>query len=621
MRKNQLLTLIFALFILGALFLYTFLIVKASPSTSQNLKVQVERALTVQYGGLTIINDTVKLSTYNGELNIQNFSIGFPYAYKSNLFQCFAYNTTNPNQKFNITLDTGLKTNGYYAIGYYGVTVTLPQSIRLTSDETFNFTVTFILSNLVSTSSTEKVTVQDDPDTPVNETQTQRVTMFKVNFPAYPSLTFSAERCNVKVILPKNASYEVSSFGSDYTLLTLDDRQIMNHTKTSLEPLAYEFAWLNFSISETSPAIYQIPIVEIGELHREIRLDEWKQIFVTDLFTIVNKGIKLPNPIFMRLPQGVIKGSVSASDMAGNAFTVSLEDANTTTYRITLITAPNQNETLKMKVVYKLPWDKYVSQQGWDNINLNLFSMNDPYWTPKKLVVKLILPEGARLLSFSSAAAETKIEKTVFTETISFIYHNATFFGDPSVSLTFSYVPFWSSFRPTLWIGAAVFLVGVMVYLWHMRKPSVAAPMLRIPIRPEFLRDFVDAYERRAKAQLELESLEQQVRRGRIPRRQYKVRKQMLEGRVASLSKDLYNLSQKIRAAGLKYADVMRQLEVAEAEIEGANREIARIEARYRGGELSKEAYRRLREEYERRRDSAKTTIDGVLLRLREEIP
>jgi len=617
LRKNQSLTLIFALFIIGTLFVHAFFTVKASPSVSSNIKVEVEHAIQVQYGGLTIINDTVKLSTYNGEESIRNFSIGFPYPYKSNLFYCFAYNTSDPNQRFDVTLDTGLGT-----VGYYGVTVTFPQNIQLASDKTFNFTVSFIFSNLISTSTTEKVTVEDDPETAVNETRTETVTMFKVTFPAYPSLTFDTERCDVKAILPKNASYEESSFGSDYTLLTLDNQQIMKHTKASLEPFSYESAWLNFAISETALDKYRIPIVEVGEMQREIRLDEWKQIFVTDLFTIVNRGIKFPNRIFMRLPQGVFKDSVSASDVAGNKFTVSLEEANTTTYRITLAVAPKQNETLKMKVAYKLPWDKYVSQQGWDNIKLDLDSLSDPYWAPRKLIVKFILPEGARLINLNSLAVETKIEKNVFTESVSLVYYNATLFRDQSVRLTFSYLPFWSSFRPTLWVGAAVALIGVVVYLWRMRKPSVAAaPVLRIPIRPEFLKEFVDVYERKTKTLQELESLEQQVKKGRVPRRQYKVRKQMLEGRLSSISKDLSNLRQKIQAAGLRYADIMRQLEVAEAEIEGANREIARIEARYRGGELSKEAYRRLREEYERRRDNAKVTIDGVLLRLKEEIP
>jgi predicted DNA binding CopG/RHH family protein/opacity protein-like surface antigen len=613
LRKNQSLTLIFALFILGTLLVHALFTVKASQSVSSNIKVEVEHAIQVQYGGLTIINDTVKLSTYNGEENIRNFSIGFPYSYKSNLFYCFAYNTSNPNQRFNVTLDTGLGT-----VGYYGVTVTFPQNIQLTSDKTFNFTISFIFSNLISTSTTEKVTVEDNPE---NETKKETVTMFKVNFPAYPSLTFNANRCDVKAILPKNASYEASSISFNEPMLR-NKQQIVNYTRDFLERFSYEFAWLNFTISETALDKYHIPIVEVEEMQREIRLDEWKQIFVTDSFTIVNRGIKFPNPIFMRLPQGVFKDSVSASDVAGNKFTTSLEEANTTTYRITLAVAPKQNETLKMKVAYKLPWDKYVSQQGWDNIKLDLISLSDPYWAPRKLIVKFILPEGARLINLNSLAAETKIEKNVFTETVSLVYYNATLFRDQSVRLTFSYLPFWSSFRPTLWVGVAVALIGVVVYLWRMRKPAVAvAPVLRIPIRPEFLKEFVDAYERKTKTLQELESLEQQVKKGRVPRRQYKVKKQMLEGRLSSISKDLSNLRQKIQAAGLRYADIMRQLEVAETEIEGANREIARIEARYRGGELSKEAYRRLREEYERRRDNAKVTIDGVLLRLKEEIP
>jgi hypothetical protein len=52
----------------------------------------------------------------------------------------------------------------------------------------------------------------------------------------------------------------------------------------------------------------------------------------------------------------------------------------------------------------------------------------------------------------------------------------------------------------------------------------------------------------------------------------------------------------------------------------GAETDIRRLETRYRNGEISKEAYRRLLNEYNGRRDGARTTIDGVLLRLREEI-
>jgi predicted nucleic acid-binding Zn-ribbon protein len=94
----------------------------------------------------------------------------------------------------------------------------------------------------------------------------------------------------------------------------------------------------------------------------------------------------------------------------------------------------------------------------------------------------------------------------------------------------------------------------------------------------------------------------------------------MLQGRVSTLSRDLANLREKIRAAGGKYANMIRQIEVAETTLQGVETDILRVEARYRRGEISKGAYSRLLEEYQRRRERALTTIDEALLRFREEI-
>jgi hypothetical protein len=67
------------------------------------------------------------------------------------------------------------------------------------------------------------------------------------------------------------------------------------------------------------------------------------------------------------------------------------------------------------------------------------------------------------------------------------------------------------------------------------------------------------------------------------------------------------------------YSDMIRQLEVAETEIDEAETSISSIEARQARGEISLETYRKLLADYERRKDRAKTTIRGILLRLREE--
>jgi hypothetical protein len=57
---------------------------------------------------------------------------------------------------------------------------------------------------------------------------------------------------------------------------------------------------------------------------------------------------------------------------------------------------------------------------------------------------------------------------------------------------------------------------------------------------------------------------------------------------------------------------------VAEANLEGAERDIQRVKTRYRRGEVSKGAYTKLVEEYTARIEDTEATIDGVLLRLRE---
>jgi hypothetical protein len=64
---------------------------------------------------------------------------------------------------------------------------------------------------------------------------------------------------------------------------------------------------------------------------------------------------------------------------------------------------------------------------------------------------------------------------------------------------------------------------------------------------------------------------------------------------------------------------MVRQLESAEAEINEVETNVKSIEARHGRGELSLENYRRLLTDYQRRREKANTTIDGILLRLREE--
>jgi predicted nuclease with TOPRIM domain len=234
------------------------------------------------------------------------------------------------------------------------------------------------------------------------------------------------------------------------------------------------------------------------------------------------------------------------------------------------------------------------------------------------------LPEGAKLqtLTDTLAGASYGIGKNVFQERV--VMEGSSMFSlvGFSVGLSYDYNPFWSAFRPTLWVTFLT-VIGIAVVL-VLRRPRAPAPtatsMGGLGLRPEYVKSFVDGYTEKKKVTAEIDSLESKAQKGRIPRRRYKVQRKTLETQLDTLSRNLAELKEKMRGAGGHYANLMRTLEVAETEINEVDANVKSIEARHSRGEISLETYRKLLGDYQRRKERIETTVDGILLRLREEI-
>ncbi|MGQ9461173.1 MAG: hypothetical protein ACUVRA_08090 [Candidatus Bathyarchaeaceae archaeon] len=558
-----------------------------SPSTDVQVD-QIIHMVKIHDYGLVSINDTLKLSSKDGNGVLQNFSIGFPFEYGANLDYCFAYNASNPDEHFEVELDAGLGGR----IGFYGVNVVFPEPRR-----SYNLTVFFVFSNLVSS---------------VTEA------LFNFTFPLYPGLAQTASLCNVTVILPPDANCTLNPFDEknlDFKNITLDDRQVLKHSAFNLTSFQYEPALLQFSTMA-----YMFRLMDVNEIKREIKLDQWGGIHVSDSYHVTNKGFNLSS-VIVKLPLGAsFDPKTGARDEFGPLPKDPLiEKGNVTTPTKVIVQLRGvltKNKDVKFTVTYSLPWKDHVNQYGWSDYNLNVTFSKQFDWTIRKLEVSITLPEGAEFQS-SKSPDPCNVKKSLFQETITYVFSNVTPFHNLDFDLTYRYLVFWASLYPTLWMGVLVIIGCAITLLWQAPRPP-PVPVILVP--PKDLKSFVEAYEGKTRILLELESMEEQLRKGRIPRRRYKVRKKMLEGRLSTLSRDLASLREKIRTAGGRYADIMRQIEVAETMLEGVETDIRRVEARYRQGEISKGAYRRLLDEYHRRRERAKITIDGVLLRFREEI-
>ena len=545
----------------------TFMTKSAKAADTDYSIEKLNHTIEVMYNGYIFINDTVQI---NGTAS-DGFLIGFPYKYGSHVLRCVAYNATDV---FPVSLNVPLENRS----GFYGVKIDFPEETPQV------FTVGFVLSN--------------------NLILQESYNISQLDFPKYPSLTRNAAMCNVSIVLPA---------GSTYLSGTVDS---LKYSQENLSAFTNSPADVTFSLTEDA-----MQIVDIKELKREIGISGTGEIEGSDSYLVTNKAPQGTSFIEIVLPHNA--SNLSAYDKLGRGLTVDTT-GKTNRYTVSFASPLKTEESAVFTVRYCLPREGCVEQNERRNFDFvfPLFEHLDYYID--RSYVTFVLPEGANILSFEnvSVAGSYSITRDVFQERLTIDRQGVFSLDSFSVGITYEYDLLWLSFRPTLWMWALATVGCAIVVVWKRPKSaiSVTVPKIAVGVRSRDIRSFVDAYEKKKKITLEFESLKIKVRRGKVPRSRYKVRRRTLETQLNALSRSLTDLKEKLRAAGGRYSDLMRRLEVAETEISGVEANIESIEARHRRGELSLGAYRKLLADCEGRKDKAETTINEILMRLREEI-
>jgi hypothetical protein len=542
-------------------------VVNANPDYSID---RVDHTVKVLSNGFIMVNDTITTSAPASG----SFLIGFPHKYGLQTLHCVAYKASDRSSVLSVTLDVPLENY----VGFYGVRVDMPDSAPQV------FTVEFILSNSLVT--------QDS----------QNSTVFTVDFPAYPSLTEPVALCNGLVTLPLGAEYIKGTVAA------------FNYTTNNLAAFSYNTSTVTFGLGEN-----MIQLFEIRQLNRQISINAFSDVEVFDSYYVTNDAQSSAVSVDVILPPN--STVPTAEDQFGRSAQILLIDSLPIRYRVNLTLPAEPGKSSRFTVVYNL--DKNVYSKPQDEANKFAYEITQfreiTYYVDEVSVV-ISMPEGARLLS-SPALGFYGVDKGMFADAATIQKQNFVSLDSFPVEIEYEYNPLWIAFRPTLWVWS-IALVGCAIFIVSRRPkaPGTAAlPSGVARLRPENLKTFVDSYEEKMRILSEIDALEARVQKGRIPRRRYKVQKKTFEMRLATLSRDMGELKENMRASGGHYADLIRQLEVAETEINDAEASIKNIEARQNRGEITMELYRNRVEEYGHRKEKAETTINGILLRLREE--
>jgi hypothetical protein len=563
---------------------------------------KVDHQIQVMYSGHVVILDTIHVS---GQVT-DGFMIGFPYKYGIDVLKGFAYDDTHVYQ-----LNLGVQLGDHS--GFYGATVDFDGNTPSV------FTVAFVLSNQLIT---EQGSSGDTLD-----------------FPAYPSLVQDVGTCNVTLTFPSSPTS---------LTITKDDGTINDavYTKTNLPAYTYSSAAASFQVPSGT-----MELLTVTSLNRQITIDPTGKVTASDNYKIINNSTSVLSSFVISLPPEAT--NVAVRDQFGTLLSGSLSSSasgNQLLANATLGTFLPQGQTAILTAQYNLP-SATLKGSSYVMPDSNLFPSF--IYFVNHATITFTPPEGATIVEPKASALDSSstLTRDTYQDTLTITKDGLSYVDylapqPNTLQLSFNYNPVWVSFRPAFW--ATLLAVGGCLAVFYIRrrkpkeetyadKTEQLAALEPAPVAAaqaaksneaktsqqastEDIKQFIDAYEDKKELTNELKSMDAKAQKGKIPRRQYKVQRNAIETRLEGIQRNIDRIKETFKVTTGNYGDLVKQLDLAEADFVEAEENITSLESRQSTGEISIEFYKENISDYQKQRDKAEAAINGILLRLREKI-
>jgi hypothetical protein len=388
---------------------------------------------------------------------------------------------------------------------------------------------------------------------------------------------------------------------------------------TSLVILPVDAGKHSTGSSQAATASSTDPMFKCNKVERVVTIDPWGLIHVSDTYYITNTASYSSYSITLTLPNGA--RNVTASDLVGSISSSYkfASDGTSTSATIDFRYPIQPQESYVFTVNYNIPTKIYTTQLGWDlyNFKFPLIPSSPDLTAPiESVVITVIFPEGAEYDLSKVSPPPAHVNRDALQQEFGLTFQRVNPGQGNSLTVDYRYSVFWAAFRPFLWLGLVIVAVGAVNIFRRAKLSRIPA----MPIPTEHIQEFVERYDEKIALVAELESLERRAAAGKISKHEHKRRGRIIEARISTLDKELVELKRNLKAIGPRFADAVAKIEVAEAELPTVRKDLAQLEVQYRTGKISKEAFERLRREYQKRVDHASTAIDKVIIALREEI-
>ncbi len=558
---------------------------------------KVDHQVQVMYSGHVVVLDTIHVS---GQIT-DGFMIGLPSQYSADVLKGMAYDNAHVYQ-MNLGVQLGDRS------GFYGATV------NFNGNKPSVFTVAFVLSNSL-----------------VIEQGTGGV--YNLNFPAYPSLGQDVGTCDVTITFPSTPST---------ITISKDDGNIDTATYSKNSLAAYTYAPASATVQLSTGAIQ---LTTVTSLNRQVNIDATGKVIASDSYRLISNSTALMSSFAITLPGEAT--NIQIRDQFGVLSANLGISGDSIIANATLVTFLSNGQSTELTAQYDLP---NAALEGSNYVLKNFKLFPDFGYFVNQATISFNPPEGASIVTPKASELDpsSTLTRQTYQDSLTITKNNLSYVDylapqQNIIQLEFNYNPVWSSFRPTFWAALLAVVACAAVFFVRRHTPAEETyaekterlSTLQTPpstqqtrgaeiktgqqVSSETIREFIDAYEDKKRLNAELKSMDTKAQKGKIPRRQYKVQKTAIEGRLEGINRNIEK-TKKAMGTTSGYSDLVKQLDLAEADLVEAEENIKNLEARQNKGEISLEIYKKSIGDYQKQRDKAESAINGILLRLREKI-
>ena len=362
--------------------------------------------------------------------------------------------------------------------------------------------------------------------------------------------------------------------------------------------------------------------LEIKEINREIILSPWGVVKIKEEIKIENLGIITIPLLSISLP--VDTKNIHIYDDLGELLGTTITDSIEKPSRKVLTIALYQNRVslepyskYNFFIEYNLPYEKLVSY-NWlqQSILINIFTTGYDLLIHQQTTSVII--EGCGSIDYASSLPEAMF-KTGDTRVLVYNSENVSPIERKTILFTFTVNIFDLILRPLIFMLIIAFLSSVFVLIAKTREREEQLSLFKKESIPtNEIREFCSLYEEKNALILEIRKAENEAKRKKLAKKTYKNLLTKNTTKIDQIKDEITPFKKILMETNETFNNIVKKLDVLDAERFSVNDSITLLETRYKRGRLpSKAAYHKLSDDFFNRRRKLDRTIDKYIQQLR----